>query len=43
MNKKYEGEYLRRAHKFSMNNYEKLREDEGIFGSNDLKIIYNTN
>lgn len=32
MNKKYEGEYLRRAHKFSMNNLEKLREDGGICG-----------
>ena len=32
MNKKYEGEYLRKAHTFSMNNYEKLKQDEGVCG-----------
>lgn len=32
MNKKYEGEYLRRAHVFSMNNLKKLQRDEGVCG-----------
>lgn len=32
MNKKYEGDYLRRAHTFSMNNLDKLKKDEGLCG-----------
>ena len=32
MSKKYEADYLRKAHEFSMNNYKKLMEDDGVCG-----------